>query len=147
MNLEKNVIIFIVDMSSSVHIDKKKKDILFIGENPTQGLDDTTLTVEKKYSSNFTEHNIKICLSLHYNGANSNLFVNGVEVHKIKPKDSEIVAKTLCLGNVSIDFSVDNMKKAGVNGYIYDFSVAYNTVAVNDILDIHKYLMKKHDIA
>ena len=92
-------------MSSSVHTDKKKKDILIIGENPTQGLDDTTLTVEKKYSSNFTEHNIKICLSLHYNGANSHLFVNGVEVHKIKPKDSKIVAKTLCLGNISIDFS------------------------------------------
>ena len=69
-----------------------------------------------------------------------------MEVHKLKPKNSEIVATTLCLGNISIDFSVDNMKKAGVNGYIYDFSVAYDTVAVNDILDIHKYLMKKHDI-
>ena len=67
-------------MSSSVHIDNKKKDILILGEGPTQGLDDTTLTAEKKYSINFTEHNKKFCLSLHYKGANSYLFVNGVEI-------------------------------------------------------------------
>ena len=62
----KDVIIFGVDMSSSVHVDNKKKDILFTGEVPTQRLDDTTLTAEKKYSINFTEHNNKFCLSLHY---------------------------------------------------------------------------------
>ena len=67
-------------MSSSVHIDNKKKDILILGEGPTQGLDDTTLTAEKKYSINFTEHNKKFCLSLHYKGANSYSFVNGVEI-------------------------------------------------------------------
>ena len=71
----KNCIIFGVDMSSSVHVDNKKKDILILGEGPTQGLDGTTLTAEKKYSINFTENNKKFCLSLHYNGANSYLFV------------------------------------------------------------------------
>ena len=55
--------------------------------------------------------NKKNCLSLHYNGANSYLFVNGTEIHKFKAKDSEIVASPLCLGNISKDFSVDNMKK------------------------------------
>ena len=67
----KNVIMFGVDMSSSAHVENKKKYILILGEGPTQGLDDTTLTVETKYPINFTEHNKKFCLSLHYNRANS----------------------------------------------------------------------------
>ena len=70
-----------------------------------------TLTAEKIYSINFTGHNKKFCLSLHCNGANSYLFVNGKEIHKFKAKDSEIVATPLCLGNISKDWSVDNMKK------------------------------------
>ena len=95
------------------------------------------------YSINFKEHNKKFCLSLHYNGASSYLFVNSTEIHKFKAKDSEDVATPICLGNVSKDWSVDNMKKTGLNGYVYDFSVDYNNTAVDAILDIHKYLMKK----
>ena len=82
---------------------------------------------------------------MHYNGANSYLFVNGTEIYKFKGKDSEIVASPLCLGNISKDWSVDNMKKAGLNGYVYDFSVDY-AIAVDDILEIHKYLMKKNNM-
>ena len=67
-------------MSSSIHIDNKKKDILILGRGPTQGLE-STLTAEKMYSINFTEKNKKFCLSLHYNGASSYLFVNGTEIH------------------------------------------------------------------
>ena len=95
------------------------------------------------YSTNFTGHNKKFYLSLHNNGANSYLFVNGTEIHKFKAKDSEIVATPLCLGNVSKDWSVDNMKKTGLNEYVYDFSVDYNDTTVDDILDTHKNLMKK----
>ena len=80
---------------------------------------------------------------MHYNGANSYLFVNGTEIIKFKAKDSEIVATPLCLGNVSKDWSVDNMKKTGLNEYVYDFSVDYNDTTVDDILDTHKNLMKK----
>ena len=98
------------------------------------------------YSINFTKENTKFCLSLHYNGVNSYLFVNGTEIIKFKAKDSEIVAYPLCLGNISKDFSVDNMKKTRLNGYVYDFSVNYGAIAANDILDIHKYLMRKHNI-
>ena len=87
-------------MSSSIHIDNKKKEILILGRGPTQGLK-STLTAEKMYSINFTEKNKKFCLSLHYNGANSYLFVNGTEIHKFKAKDSKIVATPLCLGNIS----------------------------------------------
>ena len=105
-----NVLIFGADMSSSIHIDNKKKDILVLGKGPTQGLEHT-LTAEKMYSINFTVTKKKFCLSLHYNGANSYLFVNGIEIYKFKAKDSEIVATPLCLGNISKAWSVDNMKK------------------------------------
>ena len=99
------------------------------------------------YSINFTKENTKFCLSFHYNGANSYLFVNGTEIIKFKAKNSEIVAYPLCKGNISKDFSIDNMKSTGLNGYVFDFSVDYNAIAVDDLLlDIHKYLMTKHDI-
>ena len=83
-------------------------------------------------------------MSLHYNGANSYLFVNGTEIYKFKAKDSEIVATPICLGNISKDFLVDNMKKAGLNGNVCNFSVHYNAIEVGDLLDIHKYLMKRN---
>ena len=105
-----------------------------MGKGPTQGLEHT-LSAEKIYLINFTEHNKKFCFSLHYNGANSYLFVNGKEIHKFKAKDSEIVVTPLSLGNISKDWSVDNMKKIGFNGYIYDFSVDYRGVVVDNILD------------
>ena len=95
------------------------------------------------YSINYTENNKKFCLSLHHNGENSYLFVNGTEINKFKGKDSKIVARPLCLGNISKDWSTDNMKKTGFNGYIYDFSVDYDATDVDDIKDIHTYLMKK----
>ena len=132
-------------MSSSIHIDNKKKDILVLRKGPTQGLEHT-LTAEKMYSINFTVTKKKFCLSLHYNGANSYLFVNGTEICKFKAKDSELVATPLCLRNISKDWSVDNMKKAGFNGYVYDFNVDYDAITADDIEDIHKYLMNKNII-
>ena len=63
-----------------------------------------------------------------------------------KAKDSEIAAVPLCLGNILENFSVGNVEKAGLYGYVYDFSVDYDAIAVDDILDIHKYLMKKNGI-
>ena len=115
--------IFGVDMSSSAHVDNKKK----------------------MSSINFTVTKKKFCLSQHYNGANSDLFVNvnSIEIYKFKAKDSNIASTPLCLGNISRDQSVDNKKKTGFNGYVYDFSVDYNATDVDNIVDIHKYLMKK----
>ena len=91
----------------------------------------------------FTMRKKKFCLSLHNNGANSYLYVNGTEIYKSKAKDSEIVATPLWLENISKDWSADNMKKTGFNGYVYDFSVDYDATDVDDIKDIHKYLTKK----
>ena len=81
-----------------------------MGKGPAQGLEHT-LSTEKRHSINFTEHHKTFCLSLHYNGANSYLFVNGKEIYKFKTKDLEIVATPLCLGNISKNRTVDNMKK------------------------------------
>ena len=87
-------------------------------------------------------------LSLHYNRANSYLcnnvkeFINSdcKEIRKFKEKDFEIVATPMCLGNISKDWPVDNIKTTGLNGYVYDFSVDYDAIAVGDMLDIHSYL-------
>ena len=98
------------------------------------------------YSINFAKTNTKFCLSLHCNGSNSYLFVNSKEIHKFNTKGSEIIAAPLCLGNISRDFSLDNMKKTGLNGYVYDFSVDYNAIKTDNILDIHKYVMEKNNI-
>ena len=76
----KNVIIFGADMSSSVHIENKIKDILILGEGQTQRLDDTTLTAEAKYPISFTQSGKRFALSLHYNGSNSLLFVNATKI-------------------------------------------------------------------
>ena len=133
-------------MNSSIHIDNKGKDILILGFGPTQGLGEHSLTAEKIYSINFTNTNIKYCLSLRYNGANSYFFVNGREIYNFKAKDSKIVPSPLCLGNISKDSSVNNIKRTGFTGYVYDFRVDYNAIAVDDIKDIHKYLMEKNGI-
>ena len=120
-----NVITFGVVKSSSTKIDNRKKYILILGKGPRQG-SEHTLTAEKMYSINFSKGQTKFCLSLHYNGANSYLFVNGTEIHKFKAKDSEIETfqKT---GQYMI-------YKNEFNGYVYDFSVNYD--AIPDIAEI-----------
>ena len=76
-------------MSSSTKIDNRKKDILILSKGPTEGLEHA-LSAEKMYPINFTKENTKFCLSFHYFGANSYLFVNGTKIIKFKGKDSEI---------------------------------------------------------
>ena len=107
-----------------------RKNILILRRGPAQDLEHT-LTAEKLYSINFTVTKKNFCLSLHYNAANSYLFVNGPEIYKFKAKDSKILAALLCLGNISKDWSADNIKKTGFNGYVYDFSVDYDTTDVD----------------
>ena len=83
---DKNVFIFGVDSGSSVHADNKKKNILVLGEVPTQGLDNTTITAEAKHPTNFTEAKKRLVLRLNYNGSNSFLFVNAVKCINLKQK-------------------------------------------------------------
>ena len=132
-----NAITFGADMNSSTHATNRANNILVLGKDFIPGI-----YAEKMYSINFSATGRRFCLSLHYNGDNSYLFANGREMIKFKTKDSEIVANPLCLGNISNDFSESNMKKTGLYGSIYEFSIDHKAIAVNDILDIHKYLTK-----
>ena len=83
-------------------------------------------------SLNILVHDV---INLLYYNTNSYLFVNGTEIHKFKAKNSEIIAAPICLGNISRGFTVDNMKKTRLNEYVYDFSVDYNAIANDKILD------------
>ena len=116
--------------SSSVHIDNKKRHFNF--------------SFWKRSNTRIRRATKKrFCLRLHYNGANSYLFVNGVEIIKFKAKNSEIIPNVLCLGNVPKGFSACNMKTPGLYITVYDFSADYGAISIDDILSIHKYLIKK----
>ena len=136
-----NIIIFGADLSSSTHANNKANNILVLGKDFIQGINGTTIYAEKMYTTNFTVYGRKVCLSLHYNGDNSYLFVNGRQIFKFKAKDSEIVPYPLCLANILKGFSSSNA--TGLHGYVYDFSVDYKAITDNKIHDIHRYLMKK----
>ena len=119
-------ITFGVNMNLSACIDNKGKDFLILDEGRTQGLEDTTLTAEAKYSIKFSRSQRRLCVNLHYYGSNSFLFANATEIYQFKGNDSGIKKYTLCLGNISKDFTSINMKKTGLNGYVYEFSVDCN---------------------
>ena len=93
-----------------MHIDGRNKNILFLGERSTQGLDNATITGETKHPINFTGSGKQFVLSLHYNESN-NVFICQLKMYQFRAKDSEIKPYLLCLGNISKDFTLDNMKK------------------------------------
>ena len=142
----RNVLIFGVHENSLTHATNKANNIYIIGDLFVQGINDTTLYAEKVYSQNFTAVNKKFVLSLHYNGDNSYLFVNGKEELKFKAKDDQIVKEILCLANISDDWTAANAEKTGFWGEIFDFAVDYTSTNTGDIYNVHRYLMKKHNI-
>ena len=97
----RNVLIFGADMSFSIHKTNRANHIYLMGDGLTQGINDTTIYVEKKYFRNFTEPDVKFVLSLHYNGDDSSLFVNGRRELKFKCKTDQLVKEKLCIGNLS----------------------------------------------
>ena len=107
----KNAIIFGADMKSSVQFNNKGKDILILGEGPTQVLDDTTLIAEVIYPINLTQPNKRFVLSLHYNGRNSFLFVNATKIDQFKAKNSSMKNYALRLGNISKYCTINNINK------------------------------------
>ena len=119
--MEKMSLFFGADMSSSLHVDNKAKDILILGEGPTQGLDDTTLTAEVKHSIKFTQSGKKFTLNLIYNGSNSFLLANVTKACQFKAKNLEAKDYALSLGNVSKDFTINDMKKTGLIGVVNFF--------------------------
>ena len=144
-SFDNNAVIFGVYASGSIHASNQANNILVLGKSLTQ-IKNATIYAEKMYSINFSTIKKRFSLSLHYNGDNSYLFVNGKEIIKFKAKDSEIVEDPICLGNISKDFSESNMKKTGLYGSVYYFSIDHNATAANDILDTHNYLIKMYVI-
>ena len=98
-------------------------------------------------SPNFSAENKTFCLSLHYNGDDSYLFVHGKEVTKFKAKDSEIKANQLALGSISIsaNLSSSDIEDSKLYGNVYDFSVDYSVISNDKIHDTHAYLTRKND--
>ena len=123
----RNVIIFGADTGSSVHVDNKGKDILILGEWTIEEINHT-LTAEVKYPIHFRQPGKRSVLDLHYNESNIFLFVNATKVYEFKVKKSEIKDYALCLGNVSKDFTINNMKKTGLNRVVKLFSVGFNPI-------------------
>ena len=137
------MIIFGADMSSSVHYDNKRKETLILGEGPTQGLDDSTLTAGAIYHINFTQPNKRFVLRLAYNGSNSSFF-NATKIYQFKAEDSDIKYYALYLGKTLKDFTINNMKKkkTRMKRSCKHFSIYFNPIDTNGILDIYKYLIK-----
>ena len=119
INNDRNVLIFGVHENSLVHANNKANNVYVMGDLFVQGINDTTLYVEKIYSQNFTAANKKFVLSLHYNSDISYLFVNGKRELKFKAKDDQIVKEILCLGNISDDWTAENAKKTRGFGVKY----------------------------
>ena len=144
----KNVIIFGADMSFSIHATNRANNIYVMGKDFIQGINDTTIYAEKLFHNNFTEHGVKFVLSLHYNGDDSYLFANGRQELKFKAKDDQLITEKLCLGNLSSEWTTSESEKTGLYGNIYDFVVDYKPIhGVGPIYDMHRYLMRKHNIS
>ena len=144
INNGRSVIIFGVDESSLVHANNKANNIYVMGDLFVQGINDTTLYAEKVYSRNFTQPSTKFELSLHYNGDDSYLFVNGKQELKFKAKTSHLVKEELCIGNLSDQWTTSESEKTGLYGNIYDFVVDYEQiVGAKAIYDMYRYLIIK----
>ena len=137
----KDAVIFGVDNSSSAHTNNGKKDILIFGilSSSIQ-----TICNYKKRRSRLLNYKINFTWLYITMETTVFLFVNGVKICQFKANDSEINTSPMCLGNIWKYFPVENMKN--LYGHVHDFSVDYDNVNGDDILDIHKYLMKTHDI-
>ena len=143
----RNVLIFGADMSFSVNVTDRANHIYLMGTGLTQGINDTTIYAEKNFYRNFTNFGKKFVLSLHYNGDNSYLFVNGRQELKFKAKKDQLVKERLCIGNLSDQWTTSESEKTGVYGKIYDFVVDYEHISgVKAIYDMHRYLITKHNI-
>ena len=147
-SLARNIIIFGADLSTSRHSTNKTRNILVLGHAFIQKINNTTNYAEGSYSSNFSIENKVFCLSLHCNGDNSYLFVNGKEVFKFKAKNSEIKPQPIALGGIITTeyISTDEIKESKLYGNIYDLNVDYSAISNDKIHNIHTYLMKKNDL-
>ena len=119
-----------------------------MGTGLTQGIHDTTIYAEKNFYRNFTDPGKIFVLSLHYNGDNSYLLVNGRQELKFKAKDDQIISEKLCLGNLSDQWTTSESQKTGLYGNIYDFVVDFKQIlGIKAIYDMYRYLIVKYNIS
>ena len=145
--LARNVLIFCADMNFNSHANNKANNIYVMGKDFIQGINNTTLYAEIEFHNNFKELRVEFILSLHYNGDNSYLFVNGYQELKFNTKNDQILKEKLCLENLSNNWTTKNLAKTRMYGRIYDFAVDYEAInGVKQIYDMHRYLMTKHNI-
>ena len=143
----RNVLIFGADMSFSTHATNRANHIYLMGDGLTQGINDTTLYIEKNYWRNFTDPDKKFVLSFHYNDSDSYLFVSGRQELKFKCKTDQLIKEKICLGNLSNQWTTSESEKTGLYGNIYDFAIDFEKIlGVNPIYDMDRYLMIKHNI-
>ena len=137
-------------MKNSSYSTNKKHHIYILGKSVTQGLQyGATIYAEHDYDKvNGSQVNKKFILSVHYNGDNSYLFINGVKQFQFKAMSSLKLDNLLNIENTSTNFpNQTDYKKGALHGEINDFLVCYQPAYLKKICDIHRYLMKKHDIA
>ena len=130
-------------MSSSIHASNRTNNIYMLGKDLTQSLNGTTIYAEKMYKTDPSIFEKMYVMSIHYNGDESYLFINGTQELKFKAKNSELARNKFCVGNISEDFSITNMEKTGLFGTVYDLSIDYWPHSVSKIYDTHRYLIKK----
>ena len=99
---------------TSVHKTNRANHIYVMGTGLTQGIHDTTLYAEKNFYRYFTDLGKKFMLSLHYNGDDSYLFVNGKQELKFKCKTDQLVKENLCIGNLIDQWTTSESEKTGV---------------------------------
>ena len=134
----RNAIIIVVDMSFSVHATNKARNIYVMGKDFIQGIDDTNIYAEKNFRTNFTDSGKKFILSLHYNGSNSYLFVNGYQELKFTEKNANIPKRTLNIDNLSSDWNSVDVPKTSMFGDIFDVVVDYELV--NSVKAIYVFI-------
>ena len=116
------------------HLITITKDLLILGEGPTYGINGGVQSPEKKFIINFTKANTKSCLSLHYDAANSYLFVNETEIFKFKAGNRIVnFPSEFCLRSVSNGFSNTKSREVSLNGNVYDLSAHYSSIEKPDI--------------
>ena len=134
-------------MSFNKHANNKASNIYVMGKDYVTKINDTTIHAEKMFYRNFTEPGKKFILSLHYNGDNSYLFVNGREELKFKTKTDQIINKSLCLGNFLITGEEIIPQKLLYMEIFMIFFIDYKAiVGTTAIYDMHRHLMSKHNI-
>ena len=143
----RKVLIFGADMRFSAHATNRANHKYLMGDGLMQGINDTTLYVEKNYWRNFTDPGKKFIIILHYHGDKSYFFVNGRQELKFKAKADQLVKQKLCIGNISDQWTASESEKTRLYGNIYHFVVDYEQiVGVKTIYDMHRYLIIKHNI-